>query len=162
MEIAARTPGESAASDFAAAFGGGFRVWARNLGQLALVAAAAWVPAYLVQLLLGLVLDVPGRTRAIATAAKAGSADLGAASALGAYALVTIVVLFVALPLSHGALIAATGCYERGAPCHIADCYRLARERFWSFLGALVLVAVLIYLKVRDATPDAVANAKER
>src|SRR5919204_2792950 len=144
MEVAAPTRRGPPASDFAAAFGGGFRVWARNLGQLAVVAGTAWVPAYLVQLLLGLALDVPGRTRAIAAAARAGTADVGSAFALALYAAATILVLFVALPLSHGALIAAAGCYERGAPCHISDCYRLARERFWSFLGTLVLVAVLI------------------
>src|SRR5438067_311437 len=147
MEVAARTGAPAPRGVLQASLGRGTRIWAHNLVRLASIAAAVWVPAYVLQLVLALGLDVPGRTRAITAAARgSGSADAGSALALGGYAVATIVILMVALPLSHGALIAAAGCFERGAPCHVRDCYRLALQRFWSFLGALLLVSLLILL----------------
>src|SRR5438270_1856138 len=131
------------------AFRVGTTVWTSHIARLAATTAVIWVPVYLLQLLLAPVLDVPARSRAIATAAQGGG-DAGtltaAALVLAGYSLFSLLLLFVALPMSHGALIASIGCYERGAPCRLADCYRLALERFWPFLGAMFLVALLILL----------------
>ena len=132
------------------AFRVGTTVWSGHIVRLAATTAVVWVPVYLLQLLIGLGLDVPARSRAIATAAQSGGEAgtlTAAALVLAGYALFSLLLLFVALPLSHGALMASVGCYERGRPCRLADCYRLALERFWPILlaeAALLIVGLVL------------------
>jgi hypothetical protein len=127
----------------------GFGLWSAHFLRLAATAAVVWVPVYVIQLLLALALDLPGKSQVVAAAARGGgdtSGLTGASAALAAYAVLSVLLLIAALPLSHGALIATAGCYERGAPCRLVDCYKLAAERFSAFLGAIVVLALLILL----------------
>jgi hypothetical protein len=130
----------------------GFAEWIRHLPALALVSAAVWVPYQVIQAIVVTALDVPGRAAAIdamgTRLAAGGSVDsgqlAGAAEALAAYGLVSIVLIVVALSLAQGALSAAAAAGMRGGPIVVSDALAVGVHRLGAVVGVNLLIGLLV------------------
>ena len=109
----------------------GISHWWRKFPLLATVAAAVWVPFYVVQFLLAVILGVPQHSRP--------SSDPAIVFELAAYGLMTLVLLTVALALSQAALILAVATDEALSS---GELLRRATMRLGPLLLAFLLVVV--------------------
>ena len=79
----------------------GVGLWARNLPTLAMIAAATWIPVYALLGIAAVGLDVSGHMAAVVGSIRSGHSPDGlAVYALALYAVVSILLTLVAVPLS--------------------------------------------------------------
>src|SRR5207237_10148619 len=125
----------------------GVGLLARHLPTFAMIAAATWIPVYALLGIAAIGLDVSGHMAAVVGSIRSGHSPDGlAVYALALYAVVSILLTLVAVPLSHGALITAVAAVERHTRVDVRGCYRLACRRHIPFLGVVAVLAALIIL----------------